>query len=91
MIFRVVFCNGIRTERIYMRKILIEIDQKQYILEGDELNLFDNYLLKDLLHMVEEQIQTKQLLKDGEFCGCENPMIKTNTCVGCGLSLRPRR
>ena len=43
-----------------MRKTLIEIDGKQYILESDDLQLFDNWLLKDLLCVAEEQRLTKR-------------------------------
>ena len=34
---------------------------------------------------------TPRALDEGEYCACETPMKKTNTCVACGLPIRPRQ
>jgi len=68
-----------------MKKILIEIGNKQYILVGDELQLFDNLLLKDLLSITEKQqlIQReKTYLVRCQKCGA---LIETAVhCDNCG-------
>lgn len=46
--------------------------------------------LKQALRL-EKAVEQSVHADEGEFCVCENPMKKTNTCVGCGLPLRPRR